>query len=293
MHETLRELIIGTHELQSLPQTTARLLEQLEAPQVEAEQLLAIIEKDPALTANMLKLCNSAYYGRRREVGSVGEALLFLGSRTVVTLAFATSMGKVMRGDLTAYGLERGDLWRHALATAFGAAGIVTACDRPALRDRAFTAGLVHDIGKLLLNRLLGKRLEWSPAPASTDSFAEIEREALGFDHAEAGGALAETWHFPPMLVAAIRHHHSPLAPAEHADLVAAVHAADRIAGALGLVGVGPKAAAQVPLEQLGDLGVPLEVARRVADELPRQLDQVIVLIGSPGEPALSPVHVA
>jgi HD-like signal output (HDOD) protein len=293
MHETLKELIIGTHELHALPQTTARLLDKLEAPQVEAEDLLAIIEKDPALTANLLKLCNSAYYGRRREVGCVREALDMLGSRTVVTLAFATSMGKVMSGDLCAYGLAGQEMWRHALATGLCASGIAAVCDRQALRDRAFTAGLVHDIGKLLLNRLLSRRLEWSPLSTEEESLVEIERQALGFDHAEAGGALAESWHFPEMLVVAIRHHHSPLAPAEHAELVAAVHAADRIAGALGLVGLGPGPASPVPLESIADLGVPLEVARSVADQLPGQIEALSGLIGLSPEPALSPAGVA
>lgn len=290
---TLKELIASTHELQALPHSTARLLDLLEDPLVEADKLLAVIEKDPALTANLLKLCNSAYYGRKREVGSVKEALVMLGNRTVITLAFATSMGKVLRGDLAAYGLGKEDLWRHSLATACAAALVAADLGLAAQRDRAFTAGLVHDIGKMLLNRLLLKRLEWSAATAA-DSFVEIEREVLGFDHAEAGAALAEAWHFPVPLVAAIRHHHEPATPAGADPIAAMVRAANLLTAAVGYGGGPPPSrdavadgaiadgaapgvsAAHAPAE-VPDVGLPPEVARHVVAALPEQLESLAV----------------
>jgi len=296
---TLKELIASTHELQALPQSTARLLDLLEDPLVEADKLLAVIEKDPALTANLLKLCNSAYYGRKREVGSVKEALVMLGNRTVITLAFATSMGKVLRGDLAAYGLGKEDLWRHALATACGAALVAVDLGLAAQRDRAFTAGLVHDIGKMLLNRLLLKRLEWSTATAA-DSFVEIEREVLGFDHAEAGAALAEAWHFPTPLVAAIRHHHEPAAPAGADPIVTAVRAANLLAAVVGYGGgppspqaavadgAAPGAPALSAPALLSDVGLPPEVARHVVAALPEQLESLAVGGVLRRDPALS-----
>lgn len=296
---TLKELIASTHELQALPQSTARLLDLLEDPLVEADKLLAVIEKDPALTANLLKLCNSAYYGRKREVGSVKEALVMLGNRTVITLAFATSMGKVLRGDLAAYGLGKEDLWRHSLATACGAALVAADLGLAAQRDRAFTAGLVHDIGKMLLNRLLLKRLEWSTATAA-DSFVEIEREVLGFDHAEAGAALAEAWHFPAPLVAAVRHHHEPAAPADADPIVTAVRAANLLTAVVGYGGGQPSPHAAVPdgaapgapaasaPAELPDVGLPPEVARHVVAALPEQLENLAVGGVLRQDPALS-----
>lgn len=282
MHTTLQELITATHELASLPQTTARLLELLEDPTVEAVQLLDVIGRDPGLTANLLRLCNSAYYGRRREVGTLLEALVMLGNRTVLTLAFATSMGKVLRGDLAGYGLRKDDLWRHCLAVAFGSAAIVRDEGHENLRDRAFTAGLVHDIGKLLLDRLLARRLEWEGVPGDERQQAEVERQVVGFDHAEAGAALAGAWRFPEQLVAAIRWHHEPEAAEGDTSLVRVVQAADVIAAALGYPGVawGPAvppgvAPAEVP-------GVSAEIARHVAAQLPAEVERLAGLTPEP-----------
>ena len=188
MKASLEGLVATTRELAALPSTTSRLLELLDDATAGADKILDIVEQDPALTANLLKLCNSAYYGARRQVGSVREGLVMLGNQTVLSLAFATSMGDVMRGPLRAYRLEGGELWRHSTCTALGAAGLARVFAPQVSRERSFTAGLVHDIGKLLLDRPL---LEAREEPLPVDSFEElidVERELLGFDHAEAGG---------------------------------------------------------------------------------------------------------
>lgn len=287
MNQTLKDLIAGTPELAALPQTTARLLQLVEEPNVEAARLLRVIELDPALTANLLRLCNSAYYGRRREAGTVGEALLVLGTRTVVTLAFATSMGKVLRTDLGGYGLAKDELWCHALAVACGAATIVVDEGREELRDRAFTAGLVHDIGKLLLDRILARGMEWEPLAAGQLEWLDVERQVAGFDHAEAGAALANCWRFPEPLVEAIRAHHEPASPGP-LDLAAAVRAADAVAGAIGVAGAGRGSAPAPALESLVDPRVAPEVLRHAAALLPEQLEELTGLFGTPLESRLT-----
>ena len=276
MEQTLKDLIAGTHELAALPQTTARLLELLEAQsEVETKPLLRVIELDPGLTANMLKLCNSAYYGRKREVGTVGEALDLLGTRTVTTLAFAASMGPVMRGPLAGYGLARDEFWRHNLAVACGAATIAVDEAQGVSRDRAFTAGLLHDIGKLLLDRVLARRLEWEPLPEGVRDWPEIERQVAGFDHAEAGAALADHWRLPPVLVEAIHWHHEPARATTQPVLARAVHAADAVAAALEPAASG-KGDAQAPgCGEPGELGVAPEIVRHVAALLPGQLAEL------------------
>lgn len=232
MVRTLPELIAGTTELAGLPATSIRLLELLDDPEVSAESVAAVIEKDPSLTANLLKLSNSAYYGMRRSVGTVREALLHLGNRTVLTIAFATSMGGVMRGPMSGYRLPRRRLWSHALATGVAAARLCGHDAEAASRDRAFTAGLVHDVGKLLLDRLLQRELEQIPPKAQAKALLVAERSLLGFDHAQAGAALGEAWNFPPDLVEAMGRHHEPTrdAPA----LVRVVAAANLIAVHIG-----------------------------------------------------------
>ncbi len=232
MVRTLPELIAGTTELAALPATSIRLLELLDDPEVSAAMVAAVIEKDPSLTANLLKLSNSAYYGMRRRVGTVREALLHLGSRTVLTIAFATSMGEIMRGPMSGYRLPRRRLWSHALATAVASARLCGPESPAMTRDRAFTAGLVHDVGKLLLDRLLQRQIEQLPPCVEAKALLIAERSLLGFDHAQAGAALGEAWNFPPDLVETIGRHHEP--PREAPALVRVVAAANLLAAHIG-----------------------------------------------------------
>lgn len=245
MDRRLHDIVATTGELPALPSTTARLLHLLDDDTVGADEVLDVIGRDPALTANLLKLCNSAYYGLRRRVGTVHEALVMLGNRAVVSLAFATSLGDVLRGPLAGYRLERDALWRHSLAVAVGAAHLLGSDGDRDGRERAFTGGLVHDIGKLVLNRPLTARLQQLPPAGDFALLLDGERAILGFDHAEAGAALAEAWNFPPALAAVIGAHHAREAreaagdaaatPAADGRLLRAVRAANLTACRAGL----------------------------------------------------------
>ncbi len=248
MDRRLQDLIASTGELPALPSTTARLLQLLDDDTVGAGEVLDVIGRDPALTANLLKLCNSAYYGLRRQVGTVHEALVLLGNSAVISLAFATSLGDVLRGPLAGYRLERDALWRHALAVGIGAAHLLEAAGSRDRRERAFTGGLVHDIGKLVLNRPLKAKLQQLPPEGDFQVLLDGERAVLGFDHAEAGRALAEAWNFPPALAGVIGAHHddaggtvaarSPdteLSSKTDLPLLRAVQAANLVASRAGL----------------------------------------------------------
>jgi HD-like signal output (HDOD) protein len=300
-HMDLRDLIASTHELAALPGSVVRLLELLDDMTAGADRVLSIIERDPSLTANLLKLCNSAYYGVQRKIGSVREALILLGNKTVVTLAFASGMGDVLRGPLAGYGMAKDALWRHALATAVGAGYLATRTHAAELRDRAFTAGLVHDIGKLLLNKLLARQLEQMPqgtlgAPPfsrsgscdlaivyTQEELTQAERRLLGYDHCEAGAALAAAWHFPEMLEQAIRYHHHLRVEGEHTELVRVVGAANFIAKGLGLDG-----GAMVPLEAgtldpLTDQGIPEDAIFYLLEKLTGTVDEMLGVFSPAG----------
>jgi HD-like signal output (HDOD) protein len=279
--KSLQDLIADTRELSSLPATTVRLLELLDDMTVDALRVMSIIEKDPSLTANLLKLCNSAYYGMRRQVGSIREALVLLGNETVVTLAFATSMGEIMRGGLSGYDLEKDDLWHHALATAIGASYLIVWTPNRELKDRAFTAGLVHDIGKLLLNRPLSEALERLPGDAAGPGLPEAERRIAGFDHCEAGAALATTWNFPPMLVTPIFHHHRPEAARGDDELLQAVYAANLVAGAVGMGTRNLVSLSFDTLEILSRQGIPEEAIIHLTEHLGDDLRQLLEVLSA------------
>jgi len=226
----LHDLVSTTGDLAVLPLTVVRLLDLLKDETCAADKVVEILDRDGAMTANVLKLSNSAFYGVRGTVGNTRQALLLLGNHAMLTLAFATGMAPVMRRNLTGYGIDRDRYWEHSLTSAM-AAGVVMG--RLGGGDRAceaLTAGLVHDIGMLALDAHLvieGMRL----VPAfPLFNVAEREREALGFDHCDAGGLLAANWGFPPPLGNAIAHHHRPWDAPGDGDLAAAVLAGDMVA---------------------------------------------------------------
>jgi putative nucleotidyltransferase with HDIG domain len=277
---SLQELVDGTKDLQALPSTTLQLMRLLDDDTVEADEVLAVIGKDPSLTSNLLKLCNSSYYGLRRKVASAREALILLGNKTIVTLAFATSMGDVLRGPLSAYRLDRNMLWHHALGTALGAGYLVEATGGKGQKEVAFTAGLVHDIGKLILNRPLKNGMDIMAEDCDFQCLLEAESSTLGFDHAEAGAVLGEAWNFPAALVDIIRFHHRPLETEENPDLVRAVAAANLVTCYLGYGGgTGPVQDDDIwPI--LRELEYEEETILALIERLPGDMNEMLGVIG-------------
>ncbi len=288
MSKTLQDLIAGTSELRSLPSTTMRLMSLLDDATVAADEVLDVIEKDPSLTANLLKLSNSAYYGLRRQVGSAREALVMLGNKTIVNLAFATSMGDILRGPLAGYHLERNELWFHALGTAIGASKLVSLEGEAGLRERAFTAGLVHDIGKLMLNRSLKENLVQLPPQADSQTLLAAETDILGFDHAEAGAALGAAWNFPSSLVQLIGAHHVP-SPGDEIwqgmdeevhTLLRAVAGANVVTAYCGFGGGCVPMHEPELIETMAGLEFESEDVESLVASLPNDLDAMLSVIG-------------
>jgi len=280
MSVSLAELIVSTSELSSLPSTTMQMMNLLDDETVEASRVLEVIEKDPSLTANLLKLANSAFYGLRRKVGSAREALVLLGNQTIVTLAFATSMGDVLRGPLAAYRLDRNALWHHALGTALAATHLASLSGCQETRERAFTAGLVHDIGKLLLNSPLKSKLDQLPPDCGFSCLLEAEQNILGFNHAEAGARLGEAWNFPPYLVSIIENHHSIPDDSSEGDLLRAVSAANLITCHLGWGGGTGVITDENFWSEIACFGYDNEVLEDLMKRLPADLDGMLGMIG-------------
>ncbi len=227
---TITDLVTATGELATLPTTVIALLDVLKDTTTSADRVCVVLERDPAMTANVLKLANSAYYGVRRTIGNVRDALVMLGNRAVTTLAFATGMAPVLRRDLEGYGEGRDSFWRHSLIAAAAASTAADLGGFSRWRTQCFTAGLVHDVGMLVIDRWLVAEGRQLPAFGDEAMLRQAERELLGFDHAETGAALAEAWGFPELLVSALRYHHTPLEAVSDRQVVAAVAAGDLVA---------------------------------------------------------------
>jgi HD-like signal output (HDOD) protein len=168
-------------------------------------------------------MSNSAFYGARREISSVQDALVMLGNRAVVTMAFASGMAPVMRRDLEGYNLSRSRFWNHSIMAASASSFAAERLGSAAHKCEAFTAGLVHDVGMLVIDaHLVATRQKLVTAEPAFD-VSGSERRLLGFDHCEAGAMLADNWGFPPVLRDSIRLHHDPQLAGRGKEVVRAV----------------------------------------------------------------------
>ncbi|MDP2756948.1 MAG: HDOD domain-containing protein [Desulfurivibrionaceae bacterium] len=231
-----------------------------------AKSLGAIITRDPALTATVLKLANSAYYGMAREITSIERAVTVLGFDTIKHLALAISVFHVFKtqeGQL----LDLKDLWYHSLGVGLAAKHLtlhspMSAADKT-LPEQAFICGILHDIGKIAFAQNLPAEMAeiLKQTRSGTTAQYEIEKTILGFNHQRAGQAMAELWNFPEDYQTVIRLHHAPTAAAigdnpKVKTLVMAVYLGNKIAKALHLGESTDPHMAKVTPDDLRNLGL-------------------------------------
>jgi len=228
-------------QLPSLPPLVVGLLASFDNDEVDVGKIARQIALDQGLTACVLRVANSSFYGLQRKVGTINDALVVLGFRTVRSMVLAVSINGAFRADHCP-GFEPQAYRRHCVGVGIGARALAMLTRHNA--DLAFTAGILHDIGQLVLAANFPEEYAATFVYRSQhDCFlVDAERDVLGLDHGEVGGMLAEAWHFPPALQEALAEHHAPAA-APAGSLANLVHVADAIAHALGL--------AQAPDEML------------------------------------------
>ncbi|MBI5185481.1 MAG: HDOD domain-containing protein [Nitrospinae bacterium] len=233
---SLENLVNDIDELPPLPAIAMKALHMAESEGSSALSLAEIIMADQALTASILRLCNSPYYGLAKKVDSAQHAIAMLGLKAVRNLVVSFAMQGTLKKGTDEYLMGPGGLWEAALTSAFLAGTIAELKAKP-LKEVAFTAGIIHDIGKVICARYLGSYFEEIVALVKEKkiNFNQAEKEVLGFDHQEIGGKIAEKWNFPADLVEAVRRHHNPSsAPVEHQKLVGIIHISDVVCLGMG-----------------------------------------------------------
>jgi len=236
--ETLKKIILKTiQDLPPMPQVAQQARRVMADKNSSFSAIARVIETDQAISARVLKLANSAYYGVMGTVSSIQHASVVLGIKTLNQLLEIACTSKLLGARLDGYGMASGDLWRHSIA--------VAACARAIARrkyaeqaDDAFTAGLLHDCGKIVLDRYIHeqKHVFQHFLQGGSKQFIEAERSILGFDHAYIASDICEKWNIPKKLALTIQHHHTP-AQASFKELVCSVHAADAIVHMSGMTG--------------------------------------------------------
>lgn len=247
---TLAEIVGGLRALPSLPSVVMELLQTMGKEDVDIDRLARGIGNDQALAARTLRVANSPFYGMQGRIDTIAEAITVLGFVNVRSLVTTAGIATAWPTN-DATGLEPGAFWRHSIGVASCAA---TLAPHARLRpETLFLAGLLHDIGRLVLvvthpaayAEIIRRR-------AGEDCLIlDAERAALGFDHARIGGELCRHWRIPESIADAVERHHAvnPDAPKVAADMADVVHVADAMAHALDLAGaadalVPPPAAA-------------------------------------------------
>jgi len=231
-------IIAKVKSFPSLPGVTTKLLSLLDDPNAAVGEIEEILRMDPGLTANVLKLSNSAYFGFASGIGSVHKAIVLLGAKRLMQLVMTSCVNSEMNKPVPGYDLPPGEMWRHSIAVSVAAEGLIEELNAPEA-DEIFTAALLHDVGKLVLGEFVKDDIEKIEKIASKNvSFEVAEQIALGTDHAEIGAKILENWGLPPGIVSAVRWHHDPDAADETSILIDIVHVANVLCLMIG-IGIG------------------------------------------------------
>jgi putative nucleotidyltransferase with HDIG domain len=234
MNYTVEDLIHRIGELPPIPEVAQRALELIRNPDSSMKELASVIAMDEAMASLVLRWANSAYYGLRHPVSTVGQAVTFLGQRTLHSLILAASVAALLDRPATGYALDRGELWRHSIGIAAGARLLASRFGQQ-VAEEAYHAGLLCDVGKLAFEVLL-RNVDTSVPEWQGQPFSDLEAARFGVDHASLGAELARRWRLPAPLVDAIANHHQPSQAGEGVLLACAVHLAD---AAMMMAGIG------------------------------------------------------
>lgn len=215
-------------KLPPLSPVALQIVELVQDPEADMTQIVDIIEYDPAVTANVLRLANSAYFGGNRSIASLRDAIVRLGLRRIFHVAMAAAVNPIIQVPVEGYGIRWGGLWRHSVAVGLGTEYLSfnLQIDVPGY---AFTAGLLHDIGKLIIPELEGWNAERLAelAKSKNISFEQAEKEMFEVNHADVGAMVLDRWNFPVEIIRVVEFHHNPDELETRDVVVDLVHVAD------------------------------------------------------------------
>ena len=238
-----KRILKSIQALPPFPVTIRKVMALAGDPDSSLTELAAVIRLDQAITANILRICNSAYFGLRRPVDNVGDAILHMGKKNVLRAVMAAGLSRYFQ-TAQGYDVRGRDLWEHAVAVALMSqicAAKISVPDDPQL----FTAGVLHDIGKMVMGEFVHEA--WQKIRELKEgqgySFLEAEEEILGVNHAALGGEIALMWKFPDEIRKAIAFHHRPDLLANGDTVPWIVYLSNQVCHVMG-IGVGTDALA-------------------------------------------------
>jgi putative nucleotidyltransferase with HDIG domain len=275
-----KKIVPAIKSFPGMPGTAVRLLALIDNPAMRVSQIEKILRQDPGLTANVLRLANSAYFGIPSKVGSIRQAVILLGLKRLIQMVIAACVSAIMDKPVPGYDLPAGELWRHSIAVSVAAEGLVKELKINAAEE-IFTAALLHDVGKLVLGEFVKddfKQIE--TAVSQGISFEMAETIVLGTNHADVGAHILTRWSLPPEIVSAVRWHHAPDRADQTNIMLDIVHAANFISMMIG-IGTGRDGLQHQPSVEVTErLGLESYHLEKVASQTMQWVTEISEVLG-------------
>jgi putative nucleotidyltransferase with HDIG domain len=263
-----KRILKSIQTLPPFPATIQKVMALASNPDSSLTELVAVVRLDQAITANILRICNSAYFGLRRPVDNVNDAIMYMGKKNVLRAVMTAGMSRYFRAQ-KGYDVKGGDLWEHAVAVALMAQICAAKMSRPD-DPRLFTAAILHDIGKMVLGEFVHE--SWKKIQELVEkqqySFLEAEEEVIGVNHAELGGEVARIWKFPDEILKAIAFHHRPDLLTDNDTVPWIVYLGNQVCHLMG-IGVGTDA---LSYRAVGDVAGRLSLKQRDLEDMMAEL---------------------
>lgn len=275
MATPIQQLTEGIPSLGSYAGVMAEIEVVLDNPDSTLGSLGEVIEKDPDLASRLLKLGNSAFYGFASRLETVAEAISVIGIQQVQDLIQASSVIEVFEG-ISASQVNMESFWKHSLACGIGARCLAIARQLPGA-EKFFVAGLLHDLGRLVLFSRAPKRVAevFALCESRRMLLRDAERTVLGFDHAQVGQELLRGWQYPANLVHAVAFHHAPMAAGLFQLESSIIHLADYLVHAMQMGSSGERFVPPLSLQAWERVGLKADILESVMKSIDEQIEAV------------------
>ena len=269
VHPDLNRIVSHVKDLPTLPRTVLKITALVNDPQASAKDLAGVITDDQVLTARLLRLVNSSFYGFPQKIATVTNAIVLLGFDTIRNLLLTTSIFGVFSRKANMDGRQLESYWDHSLGCAVGAK-IIGNIMKYENEEELFVAALLHDIGKIVEILFIPEDFEKIKSLAESDKLLMIQAEEkiLGFNHADVGELLAGKWNLPEKLSQIIAHHHNPSASKLFFKEATIIHFADILCRTLDLGSGGDNMIPSLDYPAWMQLGIRETDIRRIMEKM-------------------------
>lgn len=254
---TLELRIARSENLPVLPQVVSAVLKLADDPDASPREMERTVERDPAISAKILRVANSPYIGATN-VNSIGRAVSVLGVNNVRSLAVGVAYQNIISGKQMSLKFEKLQFWRHSLATAT-AARILAKLKMAHRAEELYTAAMMHDVGLLVMEKFCPNELDAAITMAQTEQMPLYKAETmiLGFNHTKIGVLLADRWGLSPVARAAIQYHHDPYADPDDSETTLFISAANAFAIQCGYINQAPPETIPFDPDLMDAVGLP------------------------------------